>query len=247
MQLSCSRNVRIHSPQLDITGKQNVQNLVTEIELPHGAVNVLIRTQASMLQIHLLERGQEDQKRLMDVSVRGTPQLCQSVIPIMKAHERIVNLSSIASHFRPYSESNQARFRTPTYLGRVAKMAVEFEVRRPSNHTEVPLRPSWDFFDLLNVKNCPLPSQICLIMNAVTARGWRQMNTEVSAKKGDPSKGGLVLQRIPDVKSMYQCYGRYLSKRKSEYPDQCHADDSLPSIYAFAFRRGGSNGWLIGS
>jgi hypothetical protein len=34
-----------------------VQDLVTEIELPHGAVNVLIRTQASMLQIHLLERG----------------------------------------------------------------------------------------------------------------------------------------------------------------------------------------------
>jgi hypothetical protein len=40
------------------------------------------------------------------------------------------------------------------------------------------------------------------------------MKTEVSAKKGDPSNGGLVLQRIPDVKSMHQCYGRYLSTRK---------------------------------
>jgi hypothetical protein len=73
------------------------------------------------------------------------------------------------------------------------------------------------------------------------------MKTEVSAKKGDPSNGGLVLQRIPDVKSMHQCYGRYLSTRKSKHPDQCQASDSLPSIYAFAFRRGGSNGRLIGS
>jgi hypothetical protein len=33
--VDCSRDARIHSPQLDITDKQNIQDLVTEIELPH--------------------------------------------------------------------------------------------------------------------------------------------------------------------------------------------------------------------
>jgi len=62
------------------------------------------------------EYGPENAKRTLEVNYKGTLEMCQAFLPLLRqnpsAPSRIVNLSSIASSLNAYSEHLQSRFRS---------------------------------------------------------------------------------------------------------------------------------------
>ena len=55
--------------------------------------------------------------------------MCQTFIPLMSPKGRIVNLSSVASTLKPYSEQIRQRFRNPDMtIEDLEQLAQEFEV-----------------------------------------------------------------------------------------------------------------------
>lgn len=55
--------------------------------------------------------------------------MCQAFGPVVQPKGRIVNLSSVASALKPYSETIQKRFRDPNLtLEKLEVLAQEFEV-----------------------------------------------------------------------------------------------------------------------
>lgn len=58
--------------------------------------------------------------------------MCQRFIPLLAPQGRIVNLSSVASSLKPYSESIQQRLRNPDVtVSDLDRLAQEFLVRAP--------------------------------------------------------------------------------------------------------------------
>lgn len=56
--------------------------------------------------------------------------MCKAFLPLLSNTGRIVNLSSVASSLKPYSEAIQARIRDPNAtLTDLEQLAQEFEVR----------------------------------------------------------------------------------------------------------------------
>ena len=58
-------------------------------------------------------------------------QMCKTLIPLLSDHGRIVNLSSVSSTLKPYSEQVRQRFRNPDMtLEELEQLVQEFEVSK---------------------------------------------------------------------------------------------------------------------
>jgi carbonyl reductase 1 len=62
--------------------------------------------------------------------------MCQTFIPLLSDTGRIVNLSSVSSTLKPYSEQIRQRFRNPDMtLEDLEQLAQEYEVPRCVSHS----------------------------------------------------------------------------------------------------------------
>lgn len=126
-----SQNVKVQYPKLDISDSRSIQGFAAQCD--EGSVRALINNAGVNLDDHY---GVENAKKTLDVNYRGTlevcdsstsrvgmaydvsvltlpSQMCQRFIPLLAPDGRIVNLSSVASSLKAYSEDIQRRFRNP--------------------------------------------------------------------------------------------------------------------------------------
>jgi short-subunit dehydrogenase len=109
------RGDNVTAIQCDITDKQQVQNMIKEIEQKVGTVNVLINN-ASRIQVGPMENmTEEDYKEAMNVHFWGPLYVMNQIIPTMIKHKegRIVNIVSLNGkisipHLLPYNSSKYA-------------------------------------------------------------------------------------------------------------------------------------------
>ncbi|KAK3623058.1 hypothetical protein LTR56_021811 [Elasticomyces elasticus] len=96
-------------PKLDIADPDSIKAFAGEVK-QHGKVDVLINNAGVNLDN---QYGLDNARTTLDVNYKGTLQMCQTFIPLLSSEGRIVNLSSVGSLLKPYSETLQARFRDP--------------------------------------------------------------------------------------------------------------------------------------
>lgn len=113
-----------------------MEYLARTIEDEQGKVDFLFNVAGlNITNSHTGFRAFPDNNKIMDVNFHGTLQMCKTFLPIMKPGGRIVNLSSVASSLRPFSQDLQARFRNSSMtIGDLQALAVEYEIRPVSVH-----------------------------------------------------------------------------------------------------------------
>ncbi|KAK4541347.1 hypothetical protein LTR36_008105 [Oleoguttula mirabilis] len=97
-------------PKLDISSRASIEAFAGEVERQHGSVDVLINNAGVNLDA---DYGYENARRTLDVNYRGTLDMCRTFVPLLAKNGRIVNVSSVASSLKPYSDTIQHRFRNP--------------------------------------------------------------------------------------------------------------------------------------
>ncbi|KAI7565066.1 hypothetical protein KC317_g6622, partial [Hortaea werneckii] len=96
-------------PKLDVSSRESITALADEVER-EGLVDVLINNAGVNLDARY---GYENARTTLDVNYRGVREMCHAFLPIMAKNGRIVNMSSVGSSLKPYSEAMRQRFRDP--------------------------------------------------------------------------------------------------------------------------------------
>ena len=97
-------SARVLGRKVDVTSKEQVQNLTREVVSTWGGVDILVNNAGGALFTpHILEEVQEkDWNLVVDVNLKGAFLFCQAVIPAMQKRGAgaIVNISALAAHWR---------------------------------------------------------------------------------------------------------------------------------------------------
>ncbi|KAI7261960.1 hypothetical protein KC335_g10463, partial [Hortaea werneckii] len=96
-------------PKLDVSSRESITALADEVKR-EGLVDVLINNAGVNLDARY---GFENARTTLDVNYRGVREMCHAFLPIMAKGGRIVNMSSVGSSLKPYSEAMRQRFRNP--------------------------------------------------------------------------------------------------------------------------------------
>ncbi|KAK5015104.1 hypothetical protein LTR60_003033 [Cryomyces antarcticus] len=129
------KGAQVLYPSLDISSKASIDALAKSIKDEHGRVDVLINNAGINVDA---KYSPANAKLTLDVNYRGTLQMCETFLPLMPAHSRITNLSSVGSSLEHYSPAIAARFRDPNMtLADLAQLADEYQ-HAVTTHTEVP-------------------------------------------------------------------------------------------------------------
>jgi carbonyl reductase 1 len=110
-----------------VTKDDDIKRLTSDIKRDNnGRVNVLINNAGvNTYPEHTLDSV----KQMLDVNYRGTYEMCRAVIPLLeKGTGRIVNMSSVGSQLKIYSQQNAARFRNAGSYEEVEKIADDYMV-----------------------------------------------------------------------------------------------------------------------
>ncbi|KAG9576375.1 NAD(P)-binding protein, partial [Aureobasidium melanogenum] len=113
----------IKYPKLDVTKDQDIKQLAEDIKREDDQVNVLINNAGVNT---YPEHTPESVKQMLDVNYRGTYKMCKAFIPLLSKSGRIVNMSSVASQLKIYSQHNAARFRNTDSYEDVQKIAEDY-------------------------------------------------------------------------------------------------------------------------
>ncbi|PKY07329.1 NAD(P)-binding protein [Aspergillus campestris IBT 28561] len=103
--------VQIRPAQLCLTDQDSIAALRTRISSEHGGCDLLINN-AGILYFRE-DITAEQRKETLDVNYRGTLNVCQAFLPIMRKGGRIVNISSQTGLLENFHPRLQARFLTP--------------------------------------------------------------------------------------------------------------------------------------
>ncbi|CAO1597829.1 hypothetical protein XANCAGTX0491_001623 [Xanthoria calcicola] len=96
--------------KLDIADRSSIDTFAKVITRDHQHVDVLINNAGVNLD---LQYSPANVKATLDTNYRGTLNMCQTFIPLLKKNGRIVNVSSTGSSLAGYSNDIQQRFRNP--------------------------------------------------------------------------------------------------------------------------------------
>jgi NAD(P)-dependent dehydrogenase (short-subunit alcohol dehydrogenase family) len=90
--------------RVSVTDKEEIQNLVKEVKVQWGGIDVLVNNAGGALETpHRLEEiGEKDWDLVVDVNLKGAFLCCQAVIPemVQQGKGSIVNISALAGHWR---------------------------------------------------------------------------------------------------------------------------------------------------
>lgn len=115
----------IKYPQLDVTKDQDIKRLAEEVKNEDGHIDVLINNAGVNT---YPEHSPESVKQMLDVNYRGTYNMCKAFIPLLSKTGRVVNMSSVGSQLKIYSQHNAARFRNTQSYEDVEKIAEDYMV-----------------------------------------------------------------------------------------------------------------------
>ncbi|KAL8850625.1 MAG: hypothetical protein Q9221_004411 [Calogaya cf. arnoldii] len=105
-----SSKTTLRYPKLDIADRSSIDSLAKTIQKEHEKVDVLINNAGVNLD---LDYSPANVKATLDTNYRGTLNMCQTFIPLLRENGRIVNVSSTGSSLAGYSNEIQQRFRNP--------------------------------------------------------------------------------------------------------------------------------------
>ena len=91
--------VTLQGLRCDITQAQDCERLVREVIALHGTIDCLVNCAGIVTSQPLLEIDAAELDRMLDVNLKGTFQICQSVLRVLAARRSgvIVNLASVAA------------------------------------------------------------------------------------------------------------------------------------------------------
>ncbi|WP_458413108.1 3-oxoacyl-ACP reductase [Schinkia sp. CFF1] len=125
--------------QGDVTSETAVQQLIQQVEVETGKIDVVVNNAFTPFQFDpenrklAWELSWEDYQSQIDGSVRATHYMCQAVVPIMKkqSHGSIINVISnlVARPIVPYHEYNTAKTALMGYSRNLAAELGPFGIR----------------------------------------------------------------------------------------------------------------------
>lgn len=117
----------VRPARLSLTDASSVKSLVATIQAEHGGCDVVINNAGVY---YYRENITAQQRRdTLDTNYKGTLNLCQAFIPIMRPGGRIVNLSSQSGQMRYFSPELRQRFLEPDLtLAHLSDLVAEYKV-----------------------------------------------------------------------------------------------------------------------
>ncbi|MDT7839065.1 SDR family NAD(P)-dependent oxidoreductase [Aquabacterium sp. OR-4] len=93
------RRVTLHGLQCDISQPEACEAMVREVRALHGTVDCLVNSAGIVRSLPLLEISPQELDRMLDVNLKGTFYLCQSVLKVFVEQRAgtIVNVASLAA------------------------------------------------------------------------------------------------------------------------------------------------------
>ncbi|WP_137893218.1 SDR family NAD(P)-dependent oxidoreductase [Ramlibacter sp. 2FC] len=94
-----ARDADVRGIRCDITSLQDCRRAVEGIVTQHGSIDCLVNSAGVVRGTPMLSIEEDEYERILEVNLKGTFNLCQSVLPVMVARGSgsIVNLSSSAA------------------------------------------------------------------------------------------------------------------------------------------------------
>ena len=89
----------------DVTDLSSCKKVVEDVLSIHGSIDIVINSFGCPGLEKIEDISEESWDRVLDTNLKGVFNVCKSVLPIMKKNRygKIVNVSSVAGHFRSLS------------------------------------------------------------------------------------------------------------------------------------------------
>ncbi|KAJ5427397.1 hypothetical protein N7465_002467 [Penicillium sp. CMV-2018d] len=216
--LSIPPAVQVRPAQLSLTDQASITALSTMVANEHKGCDILINNAAIYYYQESITAAQLQET--LDVNYRGTLNVCQAFLPIMRKTGRIVNVSSLASQLKHFHPRLQARFLKPDLTLTELNALVDEYSRFTDQHTAAasgwPLLAYFTSKATLNAATRILARENPhLLINCCCSR-W--VDTALGAQAGQPPKSVEDGARIPlrlAIGDIGQVSGRYWANETS--------------------------------
>ena len=124
--------------QLDIDSPDSIERFTNYISSTHGGIDILVNNAAMAYKTASTAPFLEQATNTVRVNFTGTLNLTRALLPLVRPHGRIVNVSSMASKLSQVSSELQKRFTDPelTEEGLVGLMREFVETVAAGNHRD---------------------------------------------------------------------------------------------------------------
>lgn len=85
--------------KLDISSRSSIRNLLRMVIKKYGKIDILVNNAGINQRCDFFEITDKDWDRLMGINLKGPFMMIQEAIPLMRAHTRIINISSVAGQY----------------------------------------------------------------------------------------------------------------------------------------------------
>ena len=102
--------------QLDIDSAESIENLIKHITETYGGLDVLINNAAMAYKMTSTAPFIEQATNTIRTNFTGTLNVTRALLPLIRAHGRIVNVSSMASRLSQVSVDLQHKFSDPALI-----------------------------------------------------------------------------------------------------------------------------------
>ncbi|KAJ6120329.1 hypothetical protein N7523_004609 [Penicillium sp. IBT 18751x] len=195
--LSIPPSARIRPAQLSLTDKASITALSTMIGQEHRGCDILINNAGIYYFQENITSAQRQET--IDVNYRGTLNVCQSFLPIMRKNGRIVNISSQSGQLKYFHPRLRARFLRPDLtLTELDALVGEYS-RSADQHTATASGwPALAYFTskaALNAATRILARENPHLLINCCCPGW--VGTPLGAQAGQPPKSVEDGAKIP--------------------------------------------------
>lgn len=103
-------NSEVMGFKVDVTNKEDIENMVKAIIDKYGRVDVLVNNAGILMDAQLHKMTDEQFDKVIDVNLKGVFLCTRAVVDIMRAQESgsIINLSSLAGVYGNFGQTNYA-------------------------------------------------------------------------------------------------------------------------------------------
>ncbi|KAJ5868217.1 hypothetical protein N7534_002770 [Penicillium rubens] len=193
--LAISPAVKLYPARLSLTDQASITALTTMVSKEHQGCDILINNAGLYYFQENITAAQRQET--LDVNYRGTLNVCQAFLPIMRNNGRIVNVSSQSGQLKYFDPSLQKRFLDPdltlTELDALVNEYSQISTLRP--HRAGPPLAYFTSKAALNAATRILAHKNPHLLINCCCPGW--VVTSLGAQAGQPPKSIEEGARIP--------------------------------------------------
>ncbi|CAP98112.1 hypothetical protein E8E15_004804 [Penicillium rubens] len=195
--LAISPAVKLYPARLSLTDQASITALTTMVSKEHQGCDILINNAGLYYFQENITAAQRQET--LDVNYRGTLNVCQAFLPIMRNNGRIVNVSSQSGQLKYFDPSLQKRFLDPDLTLTELDALVNEYSRSADQHTATASGwPPLAYFTskaALNAATRILAHKNPHLLINCCCPGW--VVTSLGAQAGQPPKSIEEGARIP--------------------------------------------------